>query len=84
MGGASPLSKRDEEEKPAFRGTGPILKEDERLAKRAGSTGQEALIDEQNGSLWAGYINIGSNNQRFLIDFDVRFPFRSLLSKLCS
>ncbi|GAA5848382.1 hypothetical protein JCM5353_004881 [Sporobolomyces roseus] len=68
--GVSPLSKRDEEEKPAFRGTRPILKEEEKIVKRAGSTGQEALIDEQNGSLWAGYINIGSNNQRFLIDFD--------------
>ncbi|GAA5879402.1 hypothetical protein JCM16303_003190 [Sporobolomyces ruberrimus] len=75
--GVSPLAKRDEsaEEKrsvPAFRGTGPIargLPDDSKLVKRA-TTGQEALIDEQNGSLWAGYIIIGSNNQRFLVDFD--------------
>ncbi|GAA5837385.1 hypothetical protein JCM3766R1_000431 [Sporobolomyces carnicolor] len=76
-GNASPLSKRDDvvEERslPPFRGVGPIgrgLKEDDKLSKRAGSVGQEALIDEQNESLWAGYITIGSNGQSFLQDFD--------------
>ncbi|GAA5951141.1 hypothetical protein JCM3765_002396 [Sporobolomyces pararoseus] len=74
-GVAPPLSKRDNEERslPPFRGVGPIargLKEEDKLTKRAGSTGQEALIDEQNESLWAGYITIGSNGQSFLQDFD--------------
>ncbi|GAA5901695.1 uncharacterized protein JCM6883_000367 [Sporobolomyces salmoneus] len=78
-GVAPPLSKRDadvvveERSLPRFRGVGPIargLSEEDKLMKRAGSTGQEALIDEQNESLWAGYITIGSNSQSFLQDFD--------------
>ncbi|GAA6009797.1 hypothetical protein JCM11491_000817 [Sporobolomyces phaffii] len=74
--GGSPIAKRDDvvEERSfpslKIRGTGPILKDEAKVVKRAGSTGQEALIDEQNGSLWAGYITIGSNGQSFLQDFD--------------
>lgn len=34
----------------------------------------EPLEDEQDATYWGGNITIGSNDQRFFVDFDSKYP----------
>ena len=55
-----------------------VISRGQKSFRRHRTRQQDALIDEQNGLLWAGIVSIGSNDQSFLVDMDTYVTIRKI------